>query len=234
MEPGGSAARAAYIRWAHTPPTGTITVMSLTVDRLLVALEPLPYPKRLGHLAHTVRSLPSQNELVSLVDELAGRGIYERRLAAFAALVGRHLDFLAERLTDRDRAAVHETLNDLPRLRNEQDPVRCAALNVLSDVPPDLFHGSGHADAGPRPAERMRGRFDRVGPLSDPATVLAAATRLTATDDPATGLLAVALVSAGGPRLGWPDDWRGALHALRTHPSADVRDAALEVHIRTE
>ncbi|MEV8398245.1 hypothetical protein [Streptomyces niveus] len=34
--------------------------------------------------------------------ELAGRGTYERRLAAFAALVGRQLDFLAERLTDRD------------------------------------------------------------------------------------------------------------------------------------
>ncbi|WP_329037761.1 hypothetical protein OIE71_30355 [Streptomyces sp. NBC_01725] len=76
--------------------------MSLTVDRLLVALEPLSYPDRLKHLAHSARSLDPVDELPSLVAELAGRGTYERRLAAFAALVGRHIDFLAGRLTDRD------------------------------------------------------------------------------------------------------------------------------------
>lgn len=75
--------------------------MSLTVDRLLAALEPLSYPNRFNHLARTVRSLPDA-ELPALVDELAGRGTYERRLAAFAALVGRQLGFLAARLTDRD------------------------------------------------------------------------------------------------------------------------------------
>ncbi|WP_164253835.1 hypothetical protein [Streptomyces sp. S4.7] len=76
--------------------------MSLTVDRLLVALEPLSYPDRLKHLAHSARSLDPVDELPSLVAELAGRGTYGRRLAAFAALVGRHIDFLAGRLTDRD------------------------------------------------------------------------------------------------------------------------------------
>ncbi|MFF2183721.1 hypothetical protein [Streptomyces sp. NPDC058155] len=76
--------------------------MSLTVDRLLVALEPLSYPDRLKHLAHSARSLHPTDELPSLVAELAGRGTYERRLAAFAALAGRHIDFLSGRLTDRD------------------------------------------------------------------------------------------------------------------------------------
>ncbi|MFD3918543.1 hypothetical protein [Streptomyces sp. NPDC058595] len=76
--------------------------MSITVDRLLVALEPLSYPDRLKYLAHHARSLHPTGELPSLVEELAGRGIYEQRLAAFAALAGRHIGFLAERLTDRD------------------------------------------------------------------------------------------------------------------------------------
>ncbi|WP_405608443.1 hypothetical protein [Streptomyces sp. NBC_01508] len=76
--------------------------MSLTVDRLLVALEPLSYPERLKHLAHSARSLHPTDELPALVAELARRGTYERRLAVFAALVGRHTDFLAEALTDRD------------------------------------------------------------------------------------------------------------------------------------
>ncbi|WP_189108518.1 hypothetical protein [Streptomyces camponoticapitis] len=166
------------------------------------------------------RDLPCRRRVRSLVGALPGRPTPETRpvleavaaqLAAEPSLAGARAGLLCA-LVDIDA--------DLPELT--------AALRDLA------ANAAGRPALAVSTAERMRGRFDRVGPLSNPATVLAAATRLTATDDPATGLLAVALVSARGPRLGWPDDWRGALHALRTHPSADVRDAALEVHIRTE
>jgi hypothetical protein len=41
------------------------------------------------------------------------------------------------------------------------------------------------------------------------------------------GLLAVALVAAVGGQAGWPAPWREHLRALRRHPDAEVRYAAL-------
>ncbi|MEV8420537.1 hypothetical protein [Streptomyces niveus] len=112
--------------------------MSLTVDQLIAALEPLSYPNRLGHLARTVRSLPPGDELTSLLVELAGRGTYERRLAAFAALVGRQLDFLAERLTDRDPV------------------VRAYALRAARTLPlPDAAIEAAYEDASADARQRL-------------------------------------------------------------------------------
>ncbi|WP_405792770.1 hypothetical protein [Streptomyces sp. NBC_01506] len=112
--------------------------MSLTADRLLAALEPLSYPDRLKHLAHSARSLHPGDELPALVAELAGRGIYERRLAAFAALVGRHTDFLAGRLTD-------------------QDPmVRAYALRAARTLPlPDAAIEAAYEDASADTRQRL-------------------------------------------------------------------------------
>ncbi|MFF3687376.1 hypothetical protein [Streptomyces sp. NPDC002187] len=76
--------------------------MSQTAGELLAALEPLPFPERLRHMARTARSL-SGAELTSLLEELDRRGPYERRLAALAALAGGQAGFLAARLTDPDR-----------------------------------------------------------------------------------------------------------------------------------
>lgn len=112
--------------------------MSLTVDQLLAALEPLSYPNRLKHLARTVRSLPPGDELTSLLMELASRGTYERRLAAFAALVGRQLDFLAERLTDRDPV------------------VRAYALRAARTLPlPDAAIEAAYEDASADARQRL-------------------------------------------------------------------------------
>ncbi|WP_405825229.1 hypothetical protein OG705_32685 [Streptomyces sp. NBC_00838] len=112
--------------------------MSLTVDRLLVALEPLSYPDRLKHLAHQARSLHPTEELPSLVEELAGRGIYEQRLAAFAALAGRHIDFLAGRLTDRDPV------------------VRAYALRAARTLPfPDAAIEAAYEDASADARQRL-------------------------------------------------------------------------------
>lgn len=60
----------------------------------------------------------------------------EDRVAALEALV---------RCTHRSRAGMTETLERLLRLRNEQDPVRMAALHALSQVSPTLFKDA-HAD----------------------------------------------------------------------------------------
>ncbi|WP_405884220.1 hypothetical protein OG762_40265 [Streptomyces sp. NBC_01136] len=42
------------------------------------------------------------------------------------------------------------------------------------------------------------------------------------------GLLAAAVTGAIGARTGWATPWRERLRALRRHPVADVRDAALD------
>ncbi|WP_151771860.1 hypothetical protein [Streptomyces abyssomicinicus] len=78
--------------------------MPTPADRLLSALDPLPFPARLAHTATTARDLARQEDgaLDRLLAELDARGPYERRLAALAALTGRRTAFLAARLTDPD------------------------------------------------------------------------------------------------------------------------------------
>jgi len=62
-----------------------------------------------------------------------------------------------------------------------------------------------------------------------PEQTLAAARRLSAYGQLAPGQFAAALITANGAQLGRPDAWKAELHALRRHPWADVRDAALAV-----
>ncbi|WP_020126490.1 hypothetical protein [Streptomyces sp. 303MFCol5.2] len=76
--------------------------MPINAEQLLSALAPLPFPARLTLTARTARRLADDGTLAPLLTELDGRGPYERRLAALAALVGRDTGFLAERLADPD------------------------------------------------------------------------------------------------------------------------------------
>ncbi|MFE7767092.1 hypothetical protein [Streptomyces sp. NPDC057438] len=76
--------------------------MPTASEELLAALEPLPFPARLTLTARTARRLADDGTLGPLLTELDGRGPYERRLAALAALVGRDAQFLASRLADPD------------------------------------------------------------------------------------------------------------------------------------
>ncbi|MDX3801594.1 hypothetical protein [Streptomyces sp. AK04-3B] len=71
-------------------------------EQLLSALEPLPFPARLTLTARTARRLADDGTLAPLLSELDGRGPYERRVAALAALAGRDARFLADRLADPD------------------------------------------------------------------------------------------------------------------------------------
>ncbi|MFF9774038.1 hypothetical protein ACF1HJ_10240 [Streptomyces sp. NPDC013978] len=91
--------------------------MPTTAEQLLSALEPLPFPARLTLTARTARGLAEEGTLAPLLTDLDGRGPYERRLAALAALVGRDVEFLAERLADPDPVVAgyaRRAVRDLP------------------------------------------------------------------------------------------------------------------------
>ncbi|MEV5900917.1 hypothetical protein AB0L81_13335, partial [Streptomyces sp. NPDC052127] len=61
--------------------------MPINAEQLLSALAPLPFPARLTLTARTARRLADDGTLAPLLTALDGRGPYERRLAALAALV---------------------------------------------------------------------------------------------------------------------------------------------------
>ncbi|THA41385.1 hypothetical protein [Streptomyces sp. A1547] len=91
--------------------------MSRSVERLLADLDPLPYAERLRLLATTARDLARSGELPGVLAELAGRGRYERRLAALAASAGRQTEYLAQRLADPDpvvRSFARRAVRTLP------------------------------------------------------------------------------------------------------------------------
>ncbi|MFD7730645.1 hypothetical protein ACFV6F_09725 [Kitasatospora phosalacinea] len=86
-------------------------------ERLLAAVEPLAHADRLRTVARTAHALAATGELPSLIAELAESGRYERRLAALAALAGRHTPHLTARLTDPDavvRRYAHRAIRRLP------------------------------------------------------------------------------------------------------------------------
>ncbi|MFJ3910717.1 hypothetical protein [Streptomyces vinaceus] len=91
--------------------------MPQPVERLLAALDPLPHADRLRLLSTTARDLARTGELEGVLDELAGRGRYERRLAALAALAGHRTGYLARRLADPDpvvRSFAQRAVRTLP------------------------------------------------------------------------------------------------------------------------
>ncbi|MER8099274.1 hypothetical protein [Kitasatospora sp. NPDC094016] len=88
----------------------------LIADRLLAAVEPLPHSLRLREVARTAAALAS-SDLLGLLAELDGRGPYERRLAALAALAGRQARHLIDRIDDPDlvvRRYAHRAIGELP------------------------------------------------------------------------------------------------------------------------
>ncbi|MGW1177815.1 hypothetical protein ACWD4P_29340 [Kitasatospora sp. NPDC002543] len=86
-----------------------------------------PWPQVVPVLAH----LPPEEAQPELRAALS-RADAADRAAAWTGL-------LANAAAGDDRAAVQDALGLLPRLRNEQDPVRCAALTALARVPARLL-----------------------------------------------------------------------------------------------
>ncbi|MFE6870470.1 hypothetical protein ACFVFS_28445 [Kitasatospora sp. NPDC057692] len=71
-------------------------------DQLLADLDPLPHPERQRVLARRAREFAADGRLPALLADLERRGVYGRRLAAFAASAGGATGHLTERLTDPD------------------------------------------------------------------------------------------------------------------------------------
>ncbi|GHF78721.1 hypothetical protein GCM10018790_65900 [Kitasatospora xanthocidica] len=84
-----------------------------------------------ARIAPALAHLPTEEARPELRAALA-RPDADDRCAAWTAL-------FAGAAASGDRAAVQDALGLLPRLRNEQDPVRCAALTALAQVPARLL-----------------------------------------------------------------------------------------------
>jgi hypothetical protein len=76
-------------------------------------------------------------------------------------------------------------------------------------------------------ADLVRSRLAATDATWTPAALVELTTGLVRAEDVASGLLAHALLSAAGPRAGWPPEWRRLLVALRKHPLPAVRRRAL-------
>ncbi|MFF2542571.1 hypothetical protein ACFVUY_08400 [Kitasatospora sp. NPDC058063] len=107
----------------------------LTADRLLAAVEPLPHPLRLREAARTAAAL-APSDLTALLAELDGRGPYERRLAALAALAGRQARHLIDRIDDPDpvvRRYAHRAIGELPFPDGDLEAAMLTAPKAVRD-----------------------------------------------------------------------------------------------------
>ncbi|MFJ3219612.1 hypothetical protein ACIPLC_27300 [Kitasatospora sp. NPDC086801] len=107
----------------------------LTADRLLAAVEPLPHPLRLREVARTAAAL-APSDLSALLAELDGRGLYERRLAALAALAGRQARHLIDRIDDPDpvvRRYAHRAVGELPFPGGDLESTMLTASKAVRD-----------------------------------------------------------------------------------------------------
>ncbi|MFD9389506.1 hypothetical protein ACFWBB_01815 [Streptomyces sp. NPDC060000] len=136
--------------------------MPTNAERLLSALEPLPFPARLTLTARTARRLADDGTLAPLLTELDGRGPYERRLAALAALVGRDAGFLAERLADPDPVVAgyaRRAARDLPVPDRAVEAAYDDAPAVLRQRLARLLAAGGRTALAERLVARLRAEW---------------------------------------------------------------------------
>jgi hypothetical protein len=136
--------------------------MPTTAEQLLSALEPLPFPARLTLTARTARRLADDGTLAPLLTELDGRGPYERRLAALAALVGRDAGFLAERLADPDPVVAgyaRRAARDLPVPDRAVEAAYDDAPAVLRQRLARLLASGGRSALAERLVARLRAEW---------------------------------------------------------------------------
>ncbi|MBO1330812.1 hypothetical protein [Streptomyces sp. VRA16 Mangrove soil] len=151
----------------------------------------------------------------------------------------RRIEYVAGILAEEARKtpALRPLARELGRVLAEDDAfvpraaqVGLAALDfaALTDGLRDLARlHDGRPALAARTAQELRGRL-RGGRVRG-EVLLPAARELAAAGSATEGLFAWALVAAGGARVDWPEPWRAELRALRSHPCADVRDAAAEL-----
>ncbi|MER8105885.1 hypothetical protein [Kitasatospora sp. NPDC094016] len=124
----------------------------LIADRLLAAVEPLPHSLRLREVARTAAALAS-SDLLGLLAELDGRGPYERRLAALAALAGRQARHLIDRIDDPDpvvRRYAHRAVGELLFPGDDlESTMLTASIAVRDELACAVLRAGRTAVAGP-------------------------------------------------------------------------------------
>jgi hypothetical protein len=83
-------------------------------------------------------------------------------------------------------------------------------------------------------ADLLRTRLSTTNATWTPAALHPVAEPLVHSTDAPSGLLALALITAAGPRAGWPSEWRALLAALRSHPNSEIRHHALDLTTANE
>ncbi|MCX4631653.1 hypothetical protein [Streptomyces sp. NBC_01443] len=112
--------------------------MPCSVEHLLAELDPLPYADRLRLVATTARDLAPSGELPGVLADLAGRGRYERRLAALAALAGRQTEYLAQQLADPDPVIRSFAVRAVRTLPVPDEAIEAAYDDASAEIRRDL------------------------------------------------------------------------------------------------
>jgi hypothetical protein len=135
---------------------------------------------------------------------------------------------------DTDREPVREVARRLathPAFVPQAAGLLAALLRPDTPEPDRLTELADLIANRPVLADRLGGSIR--GQSSDLDVLLARATALAHRTDPAAGLIAAGLATAGRDR-GWPEPWRLLVGALRAHPAADVRDAAYAITMASQ
>ncbi|MFF4232799.1 hypothetical protein [Streptomyces sp. NPDC001820] len=162
------------------------------------------------------RDRPARRRIEYLVARLSWEsvsrpGALRPVLTAAAELLARHDAFVAQAA-----ALLVESLD----LNAEPAELQAAFGRLVS------LH-DGRPALAVRTADVLEKRIGGRQRPGDTGTLLSAAGRLADSGGRTEGLLAVAVVAAGGSRISWTEPWRVQLRKLRRHADADVRDAAL-------
>ncbi|ANZ42383.1 hypothetical protein BBK82_00280 [Lentzea guizhouensis] len=83
---------------------------------MLTAIDPLPAPARQRHIATTARALAGTPELDAVLADLAGRAVFERRLAVQMAAIAEHRDHVRRELGARETSVLWSALRAAVRL----------------------------------------------------------------------------------------------------------------------
>ncbi|MYX63422.1 hypothetical protein GTZ89_49510, partial [Streptomyces sp. SID8382] len=171
-----------------------------------------------GPDAEPDRDRPAHRRIQHLADRLATRArmrprVTRRTARAAGELLAGYETFIQE--------AAHVLVNALD-LDARPGPLSAglARLARLHTTRPAL---------AVRTADTLRRRLNTASRPGSDAAMLRAAGDLDEDGGHASGLFAATLTEVGGARTEWAEPWRDRLRALRGHPHADVRDAALRL-----
>ncbi|WBQ03067.1 hypothetical protein [Kribbella sp. CA-293567] len=181
----------------------------VSVVRLLVRLESDPNTPN----AEPDRDHPARQRLTTVVNRLTAA------LSARSFETRRSLSLIADELTAPEYLPLRVGL----LIYAFQWKTPLAELTAVADLLADRPLAIASA------VTQLSTRLTNAQAQWTDTDLLSSATHLTTTGRPVDALLALTLTAAATGRTGWSPTWRALLVALRNHPSADVRHAALDL-----